>query len=155
MLYLMGACGTDPVLYHQVRKETAETIDWTFWDKATEYFSTLGKPDSTALQAVRDALSDLADDEEGGSRIAEKHGILCKGCDPLLYQYVDGSGFFTSHGQPSKQMRLVRYIYARRYSDHHDDEFIRRCERVRGQFILTSSLCGLVLVSLVGLMIWH
>ncbi len=80
---------------------------------------------------------------------------VLRGCDPLLYQYVDGSGFFTSHGQPSKQMRLVRYIYARRYSDHHDDELIRRCERVRGQFILTSSLCGLVLVSLVGLMIWH
>ena len=52
--------------------------------------------------------------------------------------------FFTSHGQPSKQMRLVWYIYAQRYRDHHDDEFIRRCERVRRQFILTSALCGLV-----------
>lgn len=40
-------------------------------------------------------------------------------------------------------MRLVWYIYAQRYRDHHDDEFIRRCERVRGQFILTSALCGL------------
>ncbi|SQC07823.1 Universal stress protein B [Klebsiella pneumoniae] len=73
----------------------------------------------------------------------------------LLYQYVDGGGFFTSHGQPSKQMRLVWYIYAQRYRDHHDDEFIRRCERVRRQFILTSALCGLVVVSLIALMIWH
>lgn len=73
----------------------------------------------------------------------------------LLYQYVDGSGFFTSHGQPSKQLRLVRYIYERRYNDHHDDEFIRRCERLRRQFILTSALCGLVTLALIGLAIWH
>lgn len=77
--------------------------------------------------------------------------VVLRGCDPLLYQYVDGGGFFTSHGQPSKQMRLVWYIYAQRYRDHHDDEFIRRCERVRRQFILTSALCGLVVVSLIAL----
>ncbi len=41
--------------------------------------------------------------------------VVLRGCDPLLYQYVDGGGFFTSHGQPSKQMRLVWYIYAQRY----------------------------------------
>ena len=52
-------------------------------------------------------------------------------------------------------MGLVWYIYAQRYRDHHDDEFIRRCERVRRQFILTSALCGLVVVSLIALMIWH
>lgn len=81
--------------------------------------------------------------------------VVLRGCDPLLYQYVDGGGFFTSHGQPSKQIRLVGYIYGQRYLDHHDDEFIRRCERLRRQFILTSALCGLVVISLVGLMIWH
>jgi len=80
---------------------------------------------------------------------------VLRGCDPLLYQYVDGAGFFTSHGQPSKQVRLVTYIWAKRYLDHHDDEFIRRCERVRGQFVLTSALCGLVVISLVALAIWH
>lgn len=74
--------------------------------------------------------------------------VVLRNCDPLLYQYVDGGGFFTSHGQPNKQVRLVWYIYAQRYRDHHDDEFIRRCERVRRQFILTSALCGLVVVSL-------
>ena len=68
--------------------------------------------------------------------------VVLRNCDPLLYQYVDGGGFFTSHGQPNKQVRLVWYIYAQRYRDHHDDEFIRRCERVRRQFILTSALCG-------------
>lgn len=81
--------------------------------------------------------------------------VVLRGCDPLLYQYVDGGGFFTSHGQPSKQLRLVRYIFAQRYLDHHDPEFIRRCERVRRQFMLTSALCGLIVVSLVALAIWH
>ncbi|GLR07686.1 universal stress protein UspB [Mixta theicola] len=81
--------------------------------------------------------------------------IVLRGCDPLLYQYVDGAGFFTAHGQPSKQVRLVRYIWKRYYLDHHDEEFIRRCERVRGQFVLTSALCALVGISLVGLAIWH
>ena len=81
--------------------------------------------------------------------------IVLRGCDPLLYQYVDGGGFFTVNGQPSKQLRLVRYIFAQRYLDHHDQEFKRRCERVRRQFMLTSALCGLVVVSLVALAIWH
>jgi len=79
--------------------------------------------------------------------------VVLRGCDPLLYQYVDGGGFFTAHGQPSKQIRLVRYIYAQRYVDHHDEEFIRRCERVRGQFVLTTALCGLILVSMLAMLI--
>lgn len=28
--------------------------------------------------------------------------VVLRNCDPLLYQYVDGGGFFTSHGQPNK-----------------------------------------------------
>lgn len=32
--------------------------------------------------------------------------VVLRGCDPLLYQYVDGGGFFTTHGQPNKQVRL-------------------------------------------------
>ena len=76
--------------------------------------------------------------------------VVLRNCDPLLYQYVDG-GAFTSPGQPNKQVRLVWYIYAQRYRDHHDDEFIRRCERVRRQFILTSALWSVV-VSLIALM---
>lgn len=79
--------------------------------------------------------------------------VVLRGCDPLLYQHVDGGGFFTAHGQPSKQLRLVRYIFAQRYVEHHDPEFIDGCERVRGQFILTSALCGLVIISLIAVMI--
>ncbi|CAM3891791.1 universal stress protein UspB [Rahnella bruchi] len=81
--------------------------------------------------------------------------VVLRGCDPLLYQYVDGGGFFTSHGQPSKQIRLVRYIYAQRYVEHHDPEFIRRCERVRGQFVLTTALVGLILMSMIAMLIWY
>ena len=81
--------------------------------------------------------------------------LVLRDCDPLLYQYVDGRGFFTSHGQPSKQIRLVRYIFAQRYLEHHDEEFMRRCARVRSQFLLTSALCGLILVSLLSMMIWY
>ncbi|STJ08752.1 universal stress protein B [Escherichia coli] len=29
--------------------------------------------------------------------------VVLRNCDPLLYQYVDGGGFFTSHGQPNNR----------------------------------------------------
>ena len=80
--------------------------------------------------------------------------MVLRGCDPLLYQYVDGGGFLRRTGNPANRC-VWWYIYAQRYRDHHDDEFIRRCERVRGQFILTSALCGLVLISMIALIIWH
>lgn len=79
--------------------------------------------------------------------------VVLRGCDSLLYQHVDGSGFFYAHEQPSTQLRLVCYIFAQRYLNHHDPEFIRRCECVRGQFTLTSALCGLIVVSLIALAI--
>ncbi|NMC24552.1 MAG: universal stress protein UspB, partial [Serratia sp.] len=50
---------------------------------------------------------------------------------------------------------LVRYIYAQRYVEHHDPEFIRRCERVRGQFVLTTALVGLILISMLAMLIWY
>ncbi len=81
--------------------------------------------------------------------------VVLRNCDPLLYQYVDGGGFFTSHGQPNKQVRLVWYIYAQRYRDHHDDEFIRRCAGASAVYSDQRIVCGLVVVSLIALMIWH
>ncbi|WP_411898992.1 universal stress protein UspB [Salmonella enterica] len=81
--------------------------------------------------------------------------VVLRGCDPLLYQYFDGGGFFTTHGQPNKQVRQVWYIYAQRYLDHHDEEFIRLRERVRRQFLLTSALRGLEALSLIACIIWH
>ncbi len=81
--------------------------------------------------------------------------MVLRNCDPLLYQYVDWRGLFYLTWPTQQTGAIVWYIYAQRYRDHHDDEFIRRCERVRRQFILTSALCGLVAVSLIALMIWH
>ncbi|WP_350305834.1 MULTISPECIES: universal stress protein UspB [Photorhabdus] len=75
--------------------------------------------------------------------------------DPLLYQSVDGNGFFTAHGQLNKQIRLVHYINSQRYLDHHDPAVVLRCERLRRQFILTSALSGLVVVCLISMLIWY
>ncbi|HGN1706487.1 TPA: universal stress protein UspB [Providencia rettgeri] len=77
---------------------------------------------------------------------------ILKDSDPLLYQSVDGNGFFTTHGQLNKQLRLVRYINNRQYLDHYDPEVIARCERIRKQFLLISKLSILVIVSLVFLL---
>ena len=49
-------------------------------------------------------------------------------------------GLLPRMANPTNRCVSVWYIYAQRYRDHHDDEFIRRCERVRRQFILTSAL---------------
>ncbi|MBC8953356.1 universal stress protein UspB [Xenorhabdus sp. PB62.4] len=62
--------------------------------------------------------------------------------DPMLYQSVDGNGFFTTNSQFSKQFRLVRYINSQSYINHHDPDVILLCERLRKQFILTEVLFG-------------
>ncbi|MCE0493583.1 universal stress protein UspB [Vibrio salinus] len=62
---------------------------------------------------------------------------------PLLYQQVDGPGFFSSHGNVVKQVRLYHYLKSKEYLHHHDDIFIKKCEKVRRLFILS---CCLVLV---------
>ncbi|WP_367652573.1 hypothetical protein [Klebsiella pneumoniae] len=54
------------------------------------------------------------------------------GCDPLLYQYVDGGRLFLPRtGKPSKtDCGWCGISMPSATVDHHDDEFIRRCERV-------------------------
>lgn len=61
---------------------------------------------------------------------------------PLLYQQVDGPGFFTAHGNVNKQVRLFHYLKSREYLHHHDEVFISKCERVRQLFILCCALIG-------------
>jgi len=56
---------------------------------------------------------------------------------PLLYQQVDGGGFFTTHGNMTKQVRLFSYI----------KRFTSKCDRVRQLFILSSALLGVTLLS--------
>lgn len=78
--------------------------------------------------------------------------VILRDVDPLLYQYVDGNGFFTVQGQPSKQLRLISYIYQQRYLAHHDQQFIFLCQRLRGQFMLISGLCCVIAVC--GIFLW-
>ena len=66
---------------------------------------------------------------------------------PLLYQQVDGNGFFTTHGNMTKQVRLFHYIKSREYHHHHDEVFTGKCERVRELFILSTSLLGVTLLT--------
>jgi universal stress protein B len=66
---------------------------------------------------------------------------------PLLYQQVDGNGFFTTHGNMTKQVRLFHYIKSREYHHHHDEVFTGKCERVRELFILATSLLGVTLLA--------
>ncbi|MTC22838.1 MULTISPECIES: universal stress protein UspB [unclassified Providencia] len=78
---------------------------------------------------------------------------ILRDSDPLLYQSVDGNGFFTTHGQLNKQLRLVRYINTKQYLEHYAPDVIFRCERIRKQFMLISRLSILVVVSLVYMVI--
>ncbi len=67
---------------------------------------------------------------------------IMRDAHPLLYQQVDGHGFFTTNGNMAKQFRLFHYLKTREYLHHHDPVFIRKCERVRQLFILSVSLLG-------------
>ena len=66
---------------------------------------------------------------------------------PLLYQQVDGNGFFTTHGNMTKQVRLFHYIKSHEYHHHHDEVITGKCERVRELFILSTSLLGVTLLA--------
>ncbi|CAK2019878.1 Universal stress protein B [Vibrio crassostreae] len=66
---------------------------------------------------------------------------------PLLYQQVDGGGFFTTHGNMTKQVRLFSYIKSKEYHHHHDEVFTSKCDRVRQLFILSSALLGVTLLA--------
>ncbi|MDB1122533.1 universal stress protein UspB [Vibrio algarum] len=64
---------------------------------------------------------------------------------PLLYQQVDGGGFFTTHGNVMKQVRLFHYIKDREYLHHHDPVFMSKCTKVRELFILFVALIAVTL----------
>ena len=65
---------------------------------------------------------------------------------PLLYQQVDGGGFFTTHGNVSKQVRLYHYLKSKEYNHHHDELFTHECARVRELFVISALLLSLTLV---------
>ncbi|OTA20592.1 universal stress protein UspB [Xenorhabdus beddingii] len=73
--------------------------------------------------------------------------------DPMLYQSVDGNGFFTTNSQFNKQIRLVRYINSQSYINHHDPDVVLLCERLRKQFILMELLFGVGVVCLITIVV--
>lgn len=64
---------------------------------------------------------------------------------PLLYQQVDGPGFFSASGNMAKQVRLYHYLKTREYLHHHDTVFTGKCERVRQLFLLSMALFGVTM----------
>lgn len=65
---------------------------------------------------------------------------------PLLYQQVDGPGFFSANGNMQKQVRLYHYLKTREYLHHHETLFINKCERVRQAFVLSAALFGVTML---------
>ncbi|WPC74070.1 universal stress protein UspB [Vibrio porteresiae] len=65
---------------------------------------------------------------------------IMRDAHPLLYQQVDGRGFFSTQGNWAKQVRLYHYIKSKEYHHHHDELFMMKCDRVRELFILCITL---------------
>ena len=65
---------------------------------------------------------------------------------PLLYQQVDGRGFFSTHGNMTKQVRLYHYLKDKEYLHHHEDVFINKCSKVRELFVLSAGLTFVTLL---------
>jgi universal stress protein B len=70
---------------------------------------------------------------------------IMRDAHPLLYQQVDGPGFFSVNGNVTKQVRLYHYLKSKEYLHHHDEVFTGKCERVRSLFILSCSLVGVTM----------
>ncbi|SJL85037.1 universal stress protein UspB [Vibrio palustris] len=68
---------------------------------------------------------------------------------PLLYQQVDGRGFFSVQGNFAKQIRLYHYLKCREYQQHHDEIFTAKCDRVRYLFALNVALVAITFVTAV------
>lgn len=66
---------------------------------------------------------------------------------PLLYQQVDGPGFFSASGNVAKQVRLYHYLKSKEYLHHHDTVFTGKCERVRQLFVLSMALMGVTMLA--------
>ncbi len=73
--------------------------------------------------------------------------FIMREAHPLLYQQVDGRGFFSTHGNMTKQVRLFHYLKSREYLHHHDEVFTGKCSKVRELFILTCGLVGVTLLT--------
>lgn len=72
--------------------------------------------------------------------------FIMREAHPLLYQQVDGRGFFSTHGNMTKQVRLYHYLKEKEYLHHHEDVFIHKCSKVRELFVLSAGLTFVTLL---------
>jgi hypothetical protein len=71
----MGSSATDPKAYHSADNRNEETLDWSLWKKACDFFTAIADG-SQEMQAVRMALS--MTDEDGGLSSGERWAIIIK-----------------------------------------------------------------------------
>jgi hypothetical protein len=75
LLYLMGSSATDPKAYRNVDESGDDTLDWSQWNKACDYFTILAG-DAQETHAVRTALNKST--EDGVKSNAECWAIIIK-----------------------------------------------------------------------------
>lgn len=75
LLYLMGCSKTDPTEYRNADNPNEELLEWSQWDKASDFIVQLAGSDD-ATKAVRNVLSKMQQDEEDGRDA--KCGMLAK-----------------------------------------------------------------------------
>ncbi len=71
--------------------------------------------------------------------------FIMKEAHPMLYQQVDGRGFFTTQGNFGKQTKLLQYLWQQEYLDHYEPRFVFKCEKARYLFMLS---CILLIISI-------
>jgi len=79
LLYLMGCCKSDGFAYSASDPRTEDSLDWSMWQKAMDYWTLLAAGEGSLLE-VRHAIARLygADGEEKAS-VSERLAILIKG----------------------------------------------------------------------------
>jgi hypothetical protein len=96
LMYLMACSKSDGVEYRKMVSASENNLNWENWERASEFFTQLAAGNEM-MQALRDALADLTNQETGiGGTTPEKLAILVKGW--LAYR---ASHHIAPSGQPN------------------------------------------------------
>lgn len=86
LMYLMAAAETDYDAYHKQKVLTEKKINWSLWDKATEFWTRFSANDPT-FKGLYEAIGYLRDpDTDGGGSLRDKVATIVKGWNV----WVDG-----------------------------------------------------------------
>jgi len=75
LLYLMGSSASDPAAYQKADKPNENTLDWSRWNKACDFFAAIADG-SQQMQSVRTALDKPS--EDASLSIGERWGLIIK-----------------------------------------------------------------------------